>query len=316
MIFTCTVNIDLDSCRLKDLSKIFLKVVCKLFEQFVRKAIYEFGDLYKRDGRLAKMLGCDNNDLIWKSKTGNKDTKILAPFGWIKLPQMQVLNKKTGKKIFITRVLLGLKKYIRIAMFLKKRFGFIGAISSFRPAVKIIKLFTGVKTNIMTIWRSVKEFASKIKFKIDPNETNVFEADGTGVPVPSEGKRGSEVKIFTQRKIDGGIRIAGIDIGGYKGYWGKALGNLNKLDKAVLLTDGDKSIVDCLGKKHNITTQACLWHVLHGLKQTLRIDGVSSKKDKTDFYYAFYELMDILDTKIFSQIMSYCNRIIIRKIKL
>jgi hypothetical protein len=298
MIFICNINIDVDSCRLKDLSNNFLKAMRKIFEQFVSQAIYKFGDLYKKDGRLADMLGCGKNDLIWKSKPGNKKTNILTPFGWIRLPQMQVQNKKTRKKIFITRVLLGLKKYKRIAMFLKKRFGFIGAMSSFRPTVKIIELLTGVKTNIMTIWRSVKDFASKIKFEIDPNETNEFEADGTGIPVPSAGVLGSEAKVFTQRKKGGGIRIAGLGIAKYKQGWDKIIGGLKKFANAVLVTDGDKDISKSL-KNTLVTIQTCLWHVLHGLKSMLWVDGLSLKKDGEYFSYIFYELKDIVNTKVF-----------------
>ena len=316
MLIMCNKSIDLKECRLDYLTKVFFGIVRDIFQQFVKEAIYEFSDRYMKNGILAKMLGCEQSELTWKSRNGNRERGVLSLIGWIKLPQIQVQIKdketKKKKKVYITRVVLGLEKYKRIPISLVERFGFTGAMASFRPTVKIIEMFSGIKTNVMTILRSVRQYAQKIKFGIDPNQKMEFEADGTGIPVPLAGERGSELKVFTQRLKRGGIRIAGLAIGKYKQGWEKIVTGLKNFVDAVLVTDGDKSISKSL-ENTAVTIQTCLWHVVHGLKYTLRTDGLSSKKNEADFSYAVDEVSDIVNTKVFKNKTPSQQKMLIRQ---
>jgi len=82
-----------------------------------------------------------------------------------------------------------------------------------------MELFTGTRVSLMTIVRSMRAFAQKIQLGVNKKESNIFEADGTGIPTLGSAKRGSELKVLAQRKKSGKIRIAGMRIGSYKRGW-------------------------------------------------------------------------------------------------
>jgi len=79
----------------------------------------------------------------------------------------------------------------------------------------------GILIDKMTVWKAVQSMGKSIEFNLDPKEQNRGEADGTGVPIQGIGKRGKELKIFAQYKMDGKIRIAGVTIGDYHSGWDK-----------------------------------------------------------------------------------------------
>ena len=131
--FSLTFNIGLKSPSLKALTIAFLKCLPSIFQSFAEQALYYFAEKYKQEGKLSKML---KGDVIWKSSKGNRKTKIFTIFGIIKLPQLQVLIKQTGKKIYITRLLLGIEKYKLIPEYTKKIIALLAAMSPYRAVKK------------------------------------------------------------------------------------------------------------------------------------------------------------------------------------
>lgn len=100
-----------------------------------------------------------------------------------------------------------------------KTIGLIGSLASYRVVKKIALIFSGVSLSLMTIMRCIRKTGKSIKYEIKKEESSEFEADGTGLPILNSGKREKELKVLAQRKKGGGIRIAGMSIGSYKGGW-------------------------------------------------------------------------------------------------
>ena len=163
----------------------------------------------------------------------------------------------------------------------KKVFALIGSLASFRVSEKIVGMF-GINLNKMAIWRCVQKVGKTIEFGIDANESNEFEADGTGIPIQGIKKRGKELKVFIQKKISGGVRIAGLAVGNYHREWDKLfeplLEQLKEFKEVLILTDGDTSILNSL---NNITiiVQRCLWHIPHQAKYTMWEDKIKRKSE-------------------------------------
>ena len=93
------------------------------------------------------------------------------------------------------------------------------------------------------------------------------EADGTGIGIKGIKKRGKELKVLIQYMKGGTVRVAGLDIGSYKGHWGalfkKSLPALKEFKSFFLVTDGETSILDGLKGTVKVLTQRCLWHIPH-----------------------------------------------------
>ncbi|MCF6177663.1 MAG: hypothetical protein L3J71_18050, partial [Victivallaceae bacterium] len=68
---------------------------------------------------------------------------------------------------------------------------------------KITNMF-GIKFNRMTVWRCVQKTGKAITFHLDPDELPSGQADGTGIPLKVIKKRGQELKVFIQKKVNGG----------------------------------------------------------------------------------------------------------------
>ena len=163
---------------------------------------------------------CGNaTDFIWKTRHG-KPTTILSWLGWITIPQLQVQCKCCDSKQYLTRKLLGMEPMKRIPEETRRKLGLMGALTSFRVAEKFSKMF-GWTVDKMTIWSSVQHIGKQLDFALDKDEEPRAEADGTGVGITGIPKRGKELKVLIQYKKGGGIRVAGIDIGKYKGSWDK-----------------------------------------------------------------------------------------------
>lgn len=125
----------------------------------------------------------------------------------------------------------------------------------------------GVTLKKMTIWRCVQKLGKSLTFSLDPDEKNIGEADGTGIPIRGIKKRGREVKVFVQLKKSGGCHVAGVSIGKYESGWEKLftplLDQFKWFKNFLLVTDGDTSILKGLGNKLEILFQRCLWHIPH-----------------------------------------------------
>ncbi len=124
----------------------------------------------------------------------------------------------------ITRELPEIASRNKMSEMTKKVFALIGSLASFRVSEKIVGMF-GINLNKMAIWRCVQKVGKSIEFDIDINESNEFEAEGTGIPIQWIKKRGKELKVFIQKRILGGVRIAGLTLGNYHSEWDKLFGN-------------------------------------------------------------------------------------------
>jgi hypothetical protein len=240
--------------------------------------------------------GCCGNakEFTWKTRHGRK-TKIHAFYRWVELPQLQVLCKRCGSKLSITRKLLGIEPKKRIPAEIYRKLGLLGSLTSYRVAEKIGGMF-GWAVDKMTIWSAVQKTASEIDFKLDDKELPQGEADGTGIGIKGIAKRGKELKVFIQYKKGGGIRVAGLDIGNYNGAWNRLFQNSIEVFKGfrrrfLLVTDGDTSILDGLKDKVKIIVQRCLWHIPHQAKYVLWQDGVKHKS--AEWLHVVSELMEI-----------------------
>lgn len=276
-------TIDIQDCKLNSVLTSFKKVQVAFLNLYIQKTLEQFANSYMN--QKTKPFFCEkcNNseNFIWKTRHG-KQTKIITILQTVFLRQLQVECKECGHKFYITRFLLGLEKRKRIPEETIKKFGLVGALTTFRVAEKITKMF-GVAIDKMTIWRSVQKTGKEIEFGIDVNEEGRGEADGTGIPINGIKKRGQEMKVFVQHKKGGGVRIAGLSIGKYDRGWDKLfnplLDTIKKFEKFILVTDGDTSILKSIQDKVDIIFQRCLWHIPHQMKYYLWQDKVKRKSD-------------------------------------
>ncbi len=120
------LNIVVDKPKLKDILKAFVKIVNPALQQIVTQVVAYYANLYFENGKLCKMLHAKR--ITRKSFTGNKTTVLLTPFGRIDAPQYQV--KIDGhRKSYITRLILGIDKWIRIPKITVKYLGLMGALA-------------------------------------------------------------------------------------------------------------------------------------------------------------------------------------------
>lgn len=309
--FTLNLNIDIEKPTLESILKAFVKTIRPVFQQVIEMILRYFADKYLEDGTLVKMLGCKR--VTRKSFTGKQTTTIITPFGKVILPQLQV--KADGKrKIYITRLLLGIERWKRIPLVTEKYLGLMGALAPLRVVNKFLELFTGVRLTLMSIVRSMRVSAKEIKLEVKENASNVFEADGTGIPVIGSGKRGKELKILAQRKKDEGILITGMAIGGYKQGWNKLFKPLKpalkKFKEIFLLTDGDTSPLKSL-KGIKVIIQRCLFHIGHEMKYTLWKDKVKRKSELWTEVMA--KTLDVTSLRRIRENPEVCNKIIKEK---
>lgn len=286
-------SVEVEKCNIDHLTAIFKQLVVMVLEDFVKTVLAKFADDFMKMARKPFSCMCGNDrDFIWKTKDA-KPMKITTIFADLTLPQMQVQCKACGKKMFISRLLLGIEKYQKMSSVTQKILAFIGSLTTFRVSEKILGMF-GVAHNRTTVWRCVQKVGKTISFDIDPEQLPSGEADGTGIPINGIRKRGMELKVFIQKKIGGGVRIAGLAIGKYDSGWDKLFAPLREgimsFKHFQLVTDGDTSIfkgVKCL----NVIFQRCLWHIPHQLKHCLWSDGV--KRKSADWLKIMGKIYDI-----------------------
>lgn len=273
-------NISISSCSVKSICQLFAKLLPMILSELFKQILKEFAEEQMKSEK--KSFSCNkcanNKDFTWKTHKA-KETKIITIWGTITINQMQVLCKCCSKKMFITRHLLEMKKRQRVPDFISKQLALIGALCSFRVAEKLLST-VGASLSKVTVWRCLQKEASQIKFTLDPAELPAGEADGTGIRINKIKKRGRELKVFVQKKIGGGIRIAGLGIGKYKGGWDKVFAPSLAIfeefkETFFLLTDGDTDILK--GLDIDVIYQRCLFHIPHQLKHTLWEDGVKHK---------------------------------------
>ncbi len=293
--FDCQFEVHLKDSSLSSILAAFAELLPQILTDFIQKVLVGFGEHVMALKKKPFACGCGNDrEFTWKTRHGKK-TKIHAFYQWVWLQQLQVVCKRCGSKLYITRKLLGMKPKKRIAAEIYRKLGLLGSLTTFRVAEKIGKMF-GWAVDKMTVWSAVQKTGSEIEFKVDEKELPQGEADGTGIGIKGIKKRGKELKAFIQYKKGGGVRVAGLDIGNYNGSWDnlfkkslKALGSFTR--PFSLITDGDTSILDALKGKVKIIVQRCLWHIPYQAKYVLWQDKVKRKSE--DWLYVIVELMEI-----------------------
>lgn len=282
--------------KLRTILAVFSEVLPQILAEFIQSVLIGFGEHAMSISRKPFCCARCGNDkeFIWKSRHG-RETKILTVFQWVTLRQLQVQCKKCEHKFYITRELLGIEPMKRIPAETYRKLGLIGSLTSYRTAEKIISMFCSWSIDKMMIWKAVQKTADEIEFKLDPNELPGGEADGTGISINGIKKRGKELKVFVQYKKGGGVRVAGVDIGGYNKNWSRlfknSIGVLKGFKRFLLITDGDTSIMDDLKGKVEILIQRCLWHIPYQLKYTLWKDKVARKSK--EWVYVLSEVLEI-----------------------
>ena len=91
------------------------------------------------------------------------------------------------------------------------------------------------------------------------------------------------MKVFAQKTLDGGIRIAGIAIGKYESGWDKVFkplqSSFEKMGEFHMIMDGDSAILKDFAAEIDFTVQRCLWHIPHQIKYYLWKDKVKHKSE-------------------------------------
>ena len=295
--FACQFRLSLPNVQLSTLMSAFTSLLPKLLADFLQKALIGYGELLM--ARREKPFSCGRcgnfERFIWKTRSG-KPTKVLTTFAWVTLGQMQIQCSCCGHKLSITRMLLGLDPYQRIAPEIRRKLGLLGALTTFRVAEKFMATF-GAAIDKMTIWKAVQKTGEEITFSLDPKGEAWGEADGTGIGIRGIKKRGKELKVLVQYMKGGAIRVAGIDIGSYNGNWNRlfeqSLKALQEFTSFFLVTDGDTSILDGLAGKVKILYQRCLWHIPHQLKFALWQDRAKVKRKSPEWLSVMARIYEI-----------------------
>lgn len=288
------ISIDIPDCKIDTIIAAFKKVLPLFLAEFT-KTILE-GYAKEVMSWAVKPFSCDqcgNNEyFIWKTMNA-KPTTIFTIFGEIILGQIQIKCKVCDHKMFITRKLLEIFKYQKMSVTTKRMLAMIGSLITFRVSEKVLGMFN-IRLDKITVWRCVQHVGEEIEFDLDLDEAPKGQADGTGIPIQGIKKRGKELKVFIQEKLEGGVRIAGLSIGNYESGWSKLfdpiLGTLKLFPSFLLVTDGDPNILKGI-KSLNIIFQRCLWHIPHQMKYYLWKDGV--KRKSRDWFYVIAMLLDI-----------------------
>ena len=298
--YSFNYSIELKDCKIDYLIAVFRQLLVYILTDFIKTTLETFAaDIMKKDKKPFCCEKCKNDmPFIWKTKNA-KPMKLMTIFAELILPQMQIQCKKCGKKMFITRLLLGVDRYQKMSTVTQKILALLGSLTTFRVSEKISAMF-GVALNRMTVWRCVQKVGKTISFDLDPDELPIGQADGTGIPIMGIKKRGQELKVFIQKKVEGGVRIAGLAIGKYDSGWDKLFAPLRKtimsFENFLLITDGDTSIfkgIDCV----NVLLQRCLWHIPHQLKHCLWQDGV--KRKSSNWLYILARIFNIVAYRSF-----------------
>ena len=294
--FDCQFDMHLKVSTISSILAAFAELLPQLLADFFQKVLVGFGEhaMTLRKKPFACVCCGNDEDFTWKTRHG-KQTKIHAFYRWVEIQQLQVLCKRCGSKMYITRKLLGMEPKKRIAAEVYRKLGLLGSLTTYRVVEKIGGMF-GWAVDKMTIWSAVQKTASEIAFKLDGKELPQGEADGTGIGIKGIEKRGKELKVFVQYKKSGGVWVAGLDIGNYNGSWDNLFQNSIDVFKGFrrrfpLITDGDTSILDGLKDKVKIIVQRCLWHIPYQAKYVLWQDTVKHKS--AEWLYVVSELMEI-----------------------
>ncbi len=145
-------SMEVEKCNIDYLTSVFRQLLVLLFADFVKAVLEQFAEDSMKMGKKPFRCSCGNDKgFIWKTKNA-KPMKITTIFAEIMLPQMQIQCKACGKKMFISRPLLGIGKYQRASLLAQRALAFVGCLTRFRVSEKILGLF-GVAISRMKVWQ-------------------------------------------------------------------------------------------------------------------------------------------------------------------
>ena len=182
----------------------------------------------------------------------------------------------------MARPLLGMKPRCQTPQNLKDNVALFTSLMPFRVCSHVLK-FTGTNMSKTQAWRCAQKVGQSIEFGLDENGCKAGMADGTGVGIQGIKKRGQELKVFAQRKKNGGLHIAGVTIGKYdnENNWRELFEPLQqsfeKMGEFNLTLDGACSIIKAFDANINLSIQRCLWHKPHQFKHYLWQDKIKRK---------------------------------------
>lgn len=162
--FTCQFQLTLPDTRLSTLLSVFTVLLPTMLGDFIQKVLIGYGELLMACQK--KPFSCERcgNDerFIWKTRHG-KPTKVLTTLTWVTLRHLQVQCSCCGHKFSITRMLLGLDPYQRIAPEIRRKLGLLGSLTTFRVAELFMKTF-GAVIDKMTIGGRCRRRAKRSRF--------------------------------------------------------------------------------------------------------------------------------------------------------
>ncbi len=260
-------SMEIKNCNIDYLTGVVNNITPKVNSNIMSQVLQQFGEHYMKEKELPFSCDCGCSQATWKTKNAKK-TKVHFGLMGLFLAQMQVKCANCKKRYFITRKLLELAPRAIFSSKAKKAIASIGSLCSYRVSQAIMGLCGGYNIAKTRIWECVQEVGSKLVFGVDLDEGIEFQADGTGIPINGIKKRGKELKVFIQKKIEGGVRIVNLSIGKYHSGWDELfrpiLGDLKLMEKKhgdiILTTDGDVAILKGLSNL-TIIIQRCLWHI-------------------------------------------------------
>lgn len=276
-----TTTFTITDHRIDSLLAVIGAAVPRLTESLVAEVCREAGQRQMADGTLKKEYG----PCIWKDSHGKRQGKLLTKSGWISIPHLIIQDKKTGKRHYITRRILGIEERRRIPRIMQRVLAALGTVSPYRVAQGILQGLSGIRTSLMAIQRSVCQEGTTVAAELSPasQEDRVLLADGTGVKIRGTGKRGAELKVLLQRGRDGMLRFLGVLVGQWHGGWSPLFKRFRGLGMwrrpLSLVTDGDHTICrdlkDSLPAETRVHRQRCTWHISREAGYMLWMDGHS-----------------------------------------
>ena len=170
-------SMEVDKCNIDYLTAVFKQLLVMVFTDFVKTVLEQFAEDFMKMEKKPFHCSCGNDkNFIWKTKDA-KPMKITSIFAELILPQMQIQCKACRKKMFISRLLLGIGKDQKMSLVTQRILAFIGCLTTFRVSEKILGMF-GVAVNRMKVWRCVQNVGKTISFDLDPKQLPCGEADG------------------------------------------------------------------------------------------------------------------------------------------
>lgn len=323
IIIDLKYNVELENCNVDYLTGVLQKISSKINSDIINQILKQFADHYMKEKKLPFSCNCGCSQATWKTKKA-KTTQILFGLLPLLLSQMQVKCISCSKRYFITRKLLGLTPRASLSEKAKEAIALIGGFCSYRVSSTIMALSGGYIIAKTRIWQCVQEVGEKMKFGIDLDGSQEFQADGTGIPINGIKKRGKELKVLIQKKINGGVKIVNLTLGKYHSEWDKLFSpiieDLKQMKNPILTTDGDIAILKGI-KDLEIIIQRCLWHIPHQAKYTMWQDKITRKSENwLDILGKLYNIIAISytgeDESVISKIIEDKNKLLDDLIKL